>query len=72
MLHPVKCIYQATKEDLREKILSNKTKTNYYWNEKIGQLVNEKKVFEMISFKDLQDRIEFKRLQGRIRKMVTE
>jgi hypothetical protein len=41
--HIVKCIYQAAKEALGEKILRSKTKANYYWNEEIGQLVKEKK-----------------------------
>ena len=70
----VKCIHQTAKEVLGEKIWSNKTKTNYYWNEEIGQLVKEKqeKYLKWISLKDPQDRIEFKRLQGKIRKMVTE
>ena len=39
----VKCIHQAAKEALGEKILRNKTKPFYYWNEEIGQLVKEKK-----------------------------
>jgi hypothetical protein len=46
--HLVKCIHQAPKEALREKILSNKTKTHCYWNGEIGQLVKEKtELFEM-------------------------
>ena len=35
--HLVKCIHQAAKEALGEKILRNKTKPFYYWNEEIGQ-----------------------------------
>jgi hypothetical protein len=42
--HLVECIYQAAKEALREKILRNKTKPLYYWNEEIGQLVKEKNI----------------------------
>ena len=51
--HLVKCIYQAAKEALGEKILRSKTKPFYYWNEKIRQLVKEKKrkIFEMDSLK---------------------
>ena len=41
--HVVKCIHQAAKEALREKILRSNTKPFYYWNEEIGQLVKEKK-----------------------------
>ena len=41
--HLVKCIHQAAKEALGEKILRSKTKPFYYWNEEIGQLVKEKK-----------------------------
>ena len=66
----VKCIHRTANETLGEKILSNKTKINYYWDEEIGQLVKEKYLKE-ISFKDPQDRIDFKRLQGKIRKMIT-
>jgi hypothetical protein len=32
----VKCIHQAAKEALGEKILRSKTKPFYYWNEEIG------------------------------------
>jgi hypothetical protein len=31
--HMVKCIHQAAKEALGEKILRSTTKPNYYWNE---------------------------------------
>jgi hypothetical protein len=41
--HNVKCIHQAAKKALGEKILGSKTKSFYYWNEEIGQLVKEKK-----------------------------
>jgi hypothetical protein len=37
--HMVKCIHQAAKEELGEKVLRSKTEPNYYWNEEIGQLV---------------------------------
>jgi hypothetical protein len=37
--HLVKCIHQAAKESLGEKMLRNKTKSLYYWNEEIGKLV---------------------------------
>jgi len=72
--HVVKCIHQAAKEALGEKILRSKTKPFYYWNEEIGQLVKEKKgkYMKWISSKDPQDRIELRRIQGKIRKMVTE
>ena len=41
--HLVKCIHQAVKEALGEKILRSKIKPFYYWNEETGQLVKEKK-----------------------------
>jgi hypothetical protein len=41
--HLVKCIHQAAKEALGQKILRSVTKQFYYWNEEIEQLVNEKK-----------------------------
>jgi hypothetical protein len=37
--HLVKCIHQAAKEALGEKILRSKTKPFYYWNEETGKLV---------------------------------
>jgi hypothetical protein len=40
--HLVKCIHQAAKEALGEKIFRSKTKPFYYWNEETGQLVKEK------------------------------
>ena len=40
----VQCIHQAAKEALGEKILRNKTKPLYYWNEEIGRLVKEEKI----------------------------
>ena len=71
--HLVKCIHQAAKEALGEKILRNKTKPFYHWIEEIGQLVKKKgKYLKWISPKDPQDRIEFRRMQGKIRKMITE
>jgi hypothetical protein len=47
--HLVKCIHQAAKGALGEKMLRSKTKPLYYWNEEIGQLVQEKerKILEM-------------------------
>jgi hypothetical protein len=36
--HLVKCIHQAAKGALGEKILGSKIKPFYYWNEEIGQL----------------------------------
>jgi hypothetical protein len=39
--HLVKCIHQAAKEALGEKILRSKTKPFYYWNEETGQLVKK-------------------------------
>ena len=39
----VKCIHQAAKEALGEKILRSKTKPFYYWNEEIGQLIKKGK-----------------------------
>jgi hypothetical protein len=50
--------------------LRNKTKSLYYGNEEIGQLL--KKYLKWISSKDPQDRIEFKRMQGYIIKMIKE
>jgi hypothetical protein len=41
--HLVECIHQAAKEALGEKILRNRTKLLYYWNEEIRQLVKEEK-----------------------------
>jgi len=49
----VKCIHQAAKGALGEKILRSKTKPFYYRNEEIGQLVKEKrkKILEIYEFK---------------------
>ena len=41
--HLVKCIHQAAKEALGEKILRNKTKLPYCWNEKNWTIVKKKK-----------------------------
>ena len=72
--HVVKCIHQAEKEALREKILRSNTKPFYHWNEEIGQLVKKKKgkYLKWISSEDPQGRIELRRIQGKIRKMITE
>ena len=43
--HLVKCIHQATKGALGEKILRSKTKPFYYWNEESGQLVKGKEKY---------------------------
>jgi len=32
----------SSERSIKGKILRNKTKLNYYWNEEIGQLVKEK------------------------------
>jgi len=68
--HLIKCVHQAAKEALGEKILRSKTKPFYYWNEEIGQLVKEKreKYLQYISPKDPQARIELKRMQGKVKK----
>jgi hypothetical protein len=52
--------------------VSNKTNTNYYWSEEIGQLVKEKKekYLKWIRSKCPQDRTEFKTLQRKMRRMV--
>jgi len=57
------------KEALGEKILRSKTEPFYYWNEEIGQLVEEKrgKCLKWINSEDPQDRIELRRMQGKIR-----
>ena len=71
----MKCIHQAAKEALGEKILRSKTKPFYYWNEELGQLVKKEKrekYLKWISSKDPQDRIVFRRMQGKIRKVITE
>ena len=62
--HLVKCIHQATKGALGEKILRSKTKPFYYWNEESGQLVKEKreKYLKYISSKDPQARTEIRSL----------
>jgi len=72
--HLVKCIHQAAKEALGEKMLRSKTKPLYYWNEETGQMVKEKKekYLKWISSKDPQTRIELRRVQRKIRKMITE
>ena len=51
--HLVKRIHQAAKEALGEKILRNKTKPFYYWDEEIGHLLKEKKrkILEIYEFK---------------------
>jgi len=50
--HLVKCIHQAAKEALGEKILRSETKPFYCWNEEIGQLVKGKReIFKMDYFK---------------------
>jgi hypothetical protein len=41
--HLVKCIHQAAKEALGEKMLRSNTEPFYYWIEEIGQLVRGKK-----------------------------
>jgi len=41
--HLVKCIHQATKEELGEKLFRSKIKPFYYCNEEIGKLVKEKR-----------------------------
>ena len=65
--HLVKCIHQAAKETLGEKVLRSKTKPFYYWNEEIGQLVKIKENYlKWISSKDPQARIELIRMQGKI------
>jgi len=43
--HLVKCIHQAAKEALGEKILRSKTKPFFYWNEGIGQLLKKKEKY---------------------------
>jgi len=46
--HLVKSIHQAAKEALGQNILRSITQQFCYWNEKIEQLVNEKrKIFEL-------------------------
>jgi hypothetical protein len=80
----MKCIHQAVKAALGEKILRSKTKPNYYWKKEIGQLVKKKKQtnkqtknnnnnnLKWIISKDPKDGIELRRMQGKIRKMVAE
>ena len=68
--HLVKCIHQAAKEALGEKILRSKTKPFYYWYEEIEQLL---KIFlKWISSKDPQAGTDLRRMQGKIRKMTRE
>jgi len=43
--HLVKCIHQAAKEALGEKILRSKTKPFYYWIEENGQLIKKRKIY---------------------------
>jgi hypothetical protein len=71
--HFVKCIHQAAKEALREKMLRSNTEPFYYRNKEIGKLVRKKgKYLKWSNSKDPQNRIELRRVQGIIRKMITE
>lgn len=68
----IKCIHEAAKEAIGEKIKQKRKDTPYWWNEDIEKEITQKRdlYLRYLQTKDLQDKINYKHAQAKVRKMI--